>query len=138
MWPTGDEHSLQSLIHMETVFDILDLYLWLRYVRALWNALENCLIYFKGNVYRFSYRFPNVFVEPGKIKELQKELDLKIQETVLELLQKIKLTKSKLKKAVDLGNACISQRIEISSPLQVYSDCSFVLCCVIRDCWRNK
>lgn len=50
--------SIMDLSHMEAVFDVLDIYLWL------------------------SQRFVDVFCDPEKVKEMQLELDKHIQEGV--------------------------------------------------------
>ena len=50
-WPCKPPKNLDSLTHLETVFDVFELYLWL------------------------SYRFPDMFPEPDQIRPLQHELD---------------------------------------------------------------
>lgn len=57
-WPFRAPKNIADLVQLESVFDILDLYLWL------------------------SYRFPDQFMDNTLVKEMQKELDAIIQEGV--------------------------------------------------------
>lgn len=50
-WPCKPPKNLEELTHLETVFDVFELYLWL------------------------SYRFPDIFPEPDEVRLLQAELD---------------------------------------------------------------
>ena len=50
-WPCKPPKNLVELNHLETVFDVFELYLWL------------------------SYRFTDIFPEPDEVRHLQKELD---------------------------------------------------------------
>lgn len=50
-WPCKPPKNLEELNHLETVFDVFELYLWL------------------------SYRFPDIFPEPDEVRLLQKGLD---------------------------------------------------------------
>nr|CAG4640662.1 EOG090X01V1 [Eulimnadia texana] len=60
-WPFASPKTLLDLVHLEAVFDVLDLYLWL------------------------SYRFPDLFPEADLVREMQKELDSIIQAGVAAL-----------------------------------------------------
>ncbi|XP_059175521.1 ATP-dependent RNA helicase SUV3 homolog, mitochondrial-like isoform X2 [Physella acuta] len=69
-WPLRAAGNLTELVHLECVFDVLDLYLWL------------------------SYRFPDMFPDAGLVRELQCELDLMIQQGVSNLVQLVKSQQS--------------------------------------------
>ncbi|CAG9772848.1 unnamed protein product [Ceutorhynchus assimilis] len=60
-WPLQPPRTIIDLVHLEAVFDVLDLYLWL------------------------SYRFMDLFNEPNLIRDMQKELDQIIQQGVVQL-----------------------------------------------------
>nr|CAG4641492.1 EOG090X01V1 [Eurycercus lamellatus] len=60
-WPFVCPNTLLDLVHLESVFDVLDLYLWL------------------------SYRFQDLFPEADLVRDMQKELDCLIQEGVTQL-----------------------------------------------------
>ncbi|XP_065210231.1 ATP-dependent RNA helicase SUV3 homolog, mitochondrial [Planococcus citri] len=60
-WPLSLPKTILELVHLESVFDVLDLYLW------------------------FSYRFPDIFIEPNPIRDIQSELDALIQQGVLQI-----------------------------------------------------
>ncbi|KAK2715691.1 ATP-dependent RNA helicase SUV3 homolog, mitochondrial-like isoform X2 [Artemia franciscana] len=57
-WPISPPSTIQDLVHLEAVFDVLDLYLWL------------------------SYRFPDLFPSSDMVRDMQKELDEVIQKGV--------------------------------------------------------
>ncbi|KAG8233333.1 hypothetical protein J437_LFUL010883 [Ladona fulva] len=60
-WPFSPPRTIIDLVHLEAVFDVLDLYLW------------------------FSYRFVDLFPDIQLVRDMQKELDKIIQEGVLQL-----------------------------------------------------
>ncbi|KAJ8959995.1 hypothetical protein NQ318_009431, partial [Aromia moschata] len=60
-WPLQPPKTIIDLVHLEAVFDVLDLYLWL------------------------SYRFMDLFNEPNLVRDMQHELDQIIQEGVVQL-----------------------------------------------------
>ncbi|XP_049859048.1 ATP-dependent RNA helicase SUV3 homolog, mitochondrial isoform X2 [Schistocerca gregaria] len=60
-WPVMKPKTIIDLVHLEAVFDVLDLYLWL------------------------SYRFMDLFPDPVLVRDIQKELDAVIQEGVFQL-----------------------------------------------------
>ncbi|KAK8771733.1 hypothetical protein V5799_025024 [Amblyomma americanum] len=62
-WPLAIPKSIMDLVHLEAVFDVLDLYLWL------------------------SYRFPDLFPDAEAVRAMQQELDLIIQKGVLNITQ---------------------------------------------------
>ncbi|XP_045475671.1 ATP-dependent RNA helicase SUV3 homolog, mitochondrial isoform X1 [Harmonia axyridis] len=65
-WPLRTPKTIMDLVHLEAVFDVLDLYLWL------------------------SYRFMDLFVEASLIREMQKELDAIIQQGVKQITRLLK------------------------------------------------
>ncbi|KAF5284437.1 hypothetical protein FQR65_LT13543 [Abscondita terminalis] len=60
-WPWQTPRTIIDLVHLEAVFDVLDLYLW------------------------FSYRFMDLFGEGQLVRDMQKELDAIIQQGVVQL-----------------------------------------------------
>ncbi|CAN8025129.1 unnamed protein product [Ixodes persulcatus] len=62
-WPPAVPRTLVDLAHLEGVFDVLDLYLWL------------------------SYRFTDLFPDAEAVRGMQRELDLVIQQGVLSMTQ---------------------------------------------------
>ncbi|XP_023310678.1 ATP-dependent RNA helicase SUV3 homolog, mitochondrial isoform X1 [Anoplophora glabripennis] len=60
-WPLQPPKTIIDLVHLEAVFDVLDLYLWL------------------------SYRFMDLFNEPVLVRDMQRELDQIIQQGVMQL-----------------------------------------------------
>ncbi|XP_031787332.1 ATP-dependent RNA helicase SUV3 homolog, mitochondrial [Nasonia vitripennis] len=75
-WPLTSPKTLIDLVHLEAVFDVLDLYLWL------------------------SYRFPDLFPEPNMVQDMQKELDSVIQQSIFQLTRLLKNSESGLTSAV--------------------------------------
>lgn len=60
-WPLDVPKTIMDLVHLEAVFDVLDLYLWL------------------------SYRFPDLFCDAEVVRCMQQELDLIIQKGVFNI-----------------------------------------------------
>jgi ATP-dependent RNA helicase SUPV3L1/SUV3 len=60
-WPLQSPQSIVDLVHLEAVFDVLDLYLWL------------------------SYRFMDMFPDVEHIRDMQRELDQIIQSGVVNI-----------------------------------------------------
>ncbi|XP_043266679.1 ATP-dependent RNA helicase SUV3 homolog, mitochondrial [Venturia canescens] len=65
-WPITPPMTILDLVHLEAVFDVLDLYLWL------------------------SYRFMDLFPDTNTVQDMQKELDAVIQHGVFELTKLLK------------------------------------------------
>lgn len=65
-WPFSSPKTILDLVHLEAVFDILDLYLWL------------------------SYRFMDLFPDGNMVRDMQKELDAVIQEGIIQLTTLLK------------------------------------------------
>ncbi|XP_058798461.1 ATP-dependent RNA helicase SUV3 homolog, mitochondrial isoform X2 [Phymastichus coffea] len=74
-WPMKLPRTLIDLVHLEAVFDVLDLYLWL------------------------SYRFTELFPEANIVKDMQKELDAIIQESIYQLTKLLKNSESSMTSA---------------------------------------
>lgn len=60
-WPFRPPKIILDLVHLEAVFDVLDLYLWL------------------------SYRFMDLFPDTNIVRDVQKELDSIIQSSIIQL-----------------------------------------------------
>ncbi|XP_001359616.3 ATP-dependent RNA helicase SUV3 homolog, mitochondrial [Drosophila pseudoobscura] len=69
-WPFKLPKTILDLVHLESVFDVMDLYLWL------------------------SYRFMDLFPEAGNVREAQKELDEIIQQGVFQITRLLKNTEA--------------------------------------------
>lgn len=65
-WPFQLPRTIIDLVHLEAVFDVLDLYLWL------------------------SYRFPDLFPDEKLVRDIQKELDDIIQQGVFQITKLLK------------------------------------------------
>ncbi|KAF4533159.1 hypothetical protein B566_EDAN001701 [Ephemera danica] len=65
-WPFAPPKTIIDLIHLEAVFDVLDLYLW------------------------FSYRFLDLFPDGTLVRDIQRELDDIIQQGVFQLTRLLK------------------------------------------------
>ncbi|KAF7991407.1 hypothetical protein HCN44_002969 [Aphidius gifuensis] len=60
-WPLKPPKTIIDLVHLEAVFDVMDLYLWL------------------------SYRFIDLFPDTHLVRNLQKDIDMMIQDGILKL-----------------------------------------------------
>ncbi|XP_074601092.1 suv3 RNA helicase [Brevipalpus obovatus] len=67
-WPLPIPKTLTSLQHLETVFDVLELYLWL------------------------SYRFPDLFPDGASVRKVQAELDTIIHEGLADIVRLIQVS----------------------------------------------
>ncbi|XP_051919392.1 ATP-dependent RNA helicase SUPV3L1, mitochondrial [Hippocampus zosterae] len=67
-WPLAPPKNIKDLVHLEAVHDVLDLYLWL------------------------SYRFMDMFPDTAFVREIQRELDITIQEGVRNITRLIRAT----------------------------------------------
>uniref|UniRef100_A0A8W7PBW6 ATP-dependent RNA helicase SUV3 homolog, mitochondrial n=1 Tax=Anopheles coluzzii TaxID=1518534 RepID=A0A8W7PBW6_ANOCL len=65
-WPFQLPRTIIDLVHLEAVFDVLDLYLWL------------------------SYRFPDLFPDEKLVRDIQRELDDIIQQGVFQITKLLK------------------------------------------------
>lgn len=91
-WPLACPNTITHLVHLEAVFDVLDLYLWLSYrfpVRRSFSPFAPCN---SGAVVRF-WRKPNLtsivsqdlFPHGDTIRDMQSELDSLIQSGVAQM-----------------------------------------------------
>nr|CAG4651622.1 EOG090X01V1 [Triops cancriformis] len=71
-WPVAHPNTLMDLVHLEAVFDVLDLYLWL------------------------SYRFTDLFPDTTLVRDMQVELDAIIQIGVAALTRLLVNSESKV------------------------------------------
>lgn len=69
-WPFSLPRTILDLVHLEAVFDVLDLYLWL------------------------SYRFIDIFPEGNLVRDIQKELDEIIQQGVIQITKLLQNSES--------------------------------------------
>lgn len=60
-WPLVSPKTIMDLVHLESVFDVLELYLWL------------------------SYRFPDMFPDVQLVREMETELDALIQQGIFQI-----------------------------------------------------
>ncbi|XP_049865438.1 ATP-dependent RNA helicase SUV3 homolog, mitochondrial [Pectinophora gossypiella] len=60
-WPLPPPKTIMDLVHLESVFDVLELYLWL------------------------SYRFPDMFPDVKLVREMETELDTIIQQGIFQI-----------------------------------------------------
>lgn len=70
-WPFSTPCTLLDLVHLEEVYDVFDLYLWL------------------------SYRFPDMFPEADLVRDLQRELDGLIQDGVTQIVRLLRNSDSR-------------------------------------------
>jgi ATP-dependent RNA helicase SUPV3L1/SUV3 len=69
-WPFSIPKTIVDLVHLEAVFDVLDLYLW------------------------FSYRFMDIFPDGNLVRDIQKELDEIIQQGVFQITKLLQNSES--------------------------------------------
>jgi ATP-dependent RNA helicase SUPV3L1/SUV3 len=69
-WPFSMPRTILDLVHLEAVFDVMDLYLWL------------------------SYRFMDMFPEANHVRDIQKELDEIIQQGVIQITKLLQNSES--------------------------------------------
>lgn len=75
-WPFSPPKTIMDLVHLEAVFDVLDLYLWL------------------------SYRFMDLFPQIDLVREMQQELDSMIQLGVINITKLLKNTENGVSSAM--------------------------------------
>ncbi|XP_025095297.1 ATP-dependent RNA helicase SUPV3L1, mitochondrial-like isoform X2 [Pomacea canaliculata] len=75
-WPFATPSVIADLLHLEGVFDVLDLYLWL------------------------SYRFPDMFPDAEHVRDMQRELDQIIQLGVANITRLVQAAEVKTASAV--------------------------------------
>ncbi len=76
-WPFSAPNNITELVHLESVFDVLDLYLWL------------------------SYRFEDLFPDSELVRDMQKELDVIILQGVINITKLLKASETIAKTNVE-------------------------------------
>ncbi|CRL07148.1 CLUMA_CG020141, isoform A [Clunio marinus] len=71
-WPFSIPKTILDLVHLEAVFDVLDLYLW------------------------FSYRFIDIFPDANLVRDIQTELDQIIQQGVFQITKLLQNTEASI------------------------------------------
>ncbi|XP_012281480.1 ATP-dependent RNA helicase SUV3 homolog, mitochondrial isoform X2 [Orussus abietinus] len=79
-WPFASPKTILDLVHLEAVFDVLDIYLWL------------------------SYRFMDLFPDAEMVRDMQKELDALIQNCIIQLTRLLQRSET----GVSSGVAAVS------------------------------
>lgn len=86
-WPFSLPKTILDLVHLEAIFDVLDLYLW------------------------FSYRFMDLFPDAKLVRDIQKELDEIIQQGVFQITKLLQNSETATSmNQPDEDNFAISQR----------------------------
>jgi ATP-dependent RNA helicase SUPV3L1/SUV3 len=90
-WPLARPGNLAELVHLEQVFDVLDLYLWL------------------------SYRFPDLFPEQELVRDMQRDLDQLIYSGVAAITKLLKASEAMQAAGVTKSSA---PRTEVAVDIQ--------------------
>ncbi|XP_038213774.1 ATP-dependent RNA helicase SUV3 homolog, mitochondrial isoform X2 [Zerene cesonia] len=77
-WPLPAPKTIMDLVHLEAVFDVLELYLWL------------------------SYRFPDMFPDVRLVREMETELDAIIQQGIFQITRLLRNSDQTLKDGAEL------------------------------------
>ncbi|XP_045492141.1 ATP-dependent RNA helicase SUV3 homolog, mitochondrial [Colias croceus] len=77
-WPLPAPKTIMDLVHLEAVFDVLELYLWL------------------------SYRFPDMFPDVKLVREMETELDAIIQQGIFQITRLLRNSDQALKDGSEL------------------------------------
>ncbi|XP_045488047.1 ATP-dependent RNA helicase SUV3 homolog, mitochondrial [Pieris rapae] len=77
-WPMPAPKTIMDLVHLEAVFDVLELYLWL------------------------SYRFPDLFPDVKLVREMEAELDAIIQQGIFQITRLLRNSDPLLKDGSEL------------------------------------
>ncbi|XP_018320341.1 ATP-dependent RNA helicase SUV3 homolog, mitochondrial [Agrilus planipennis] len=93
-WPLQTPKTIIDLVHLEAVFDVLDLYLWL------------------------SYRFMDLFPDAHLVRDIQSELDSIIQQGVLQITRLLRNSETGIRSAT--GAALDEDEFEINKQRQNY------------------
>jgi len=92
-WPLTLPRTVIDLVHLEAVFDVLDLYLWL------------------------SYRFIDLFPDTNTVRDMQKELDAIIQTGIVQLTRLLKNSETGTNSATNVSD---DDNFEINTQKQNY------------------
>ncbi|KAI8485589.1 ATP-dependent RNA helicase supv3l1, mitochondrial [Branchiostoma belcheri] len=85
-WPVAMPRTIRELMYLESIHDVLDVYLWL------------------------SYRFMDMFPDGGLIRMIQRELDLLIQESVYKITRLIRQSESQTSSGTSVSEDEIPRR----------------------------
>ncbi|CAK1551655.1 unnamed protein product [Leptosia nina] len=77
-WPLPAPKTIMDLVHLEAVFDVLELYLWL------------------------SYRFPDMFPDVKLVREIETELDAIIQQGIFQITRLLRNSEQVLRDGSEL------------------------------------
>ncbi|XP_045763935.1 ATP-dependent RNA helicase SUV3 homolog, mitochondrial [Maniola jurtina] len=78
-WPLPPPKTIMDLVHLEAVFDVLELYLWL------------------------SYRFPDMFPDVKLVREMEIGLDAIIQQGIFQITRLLRNSEQVLRSDVDMS-----------------------------------
>ncbi|XP_046978711.1 ATP-dependent RNA helicase SUV3 homolog, mitochondrial [Vanessa cardui] len=78
-WPLPSPKTIMDLVHLEAVFDVLELYLWL------------------------SYRFPDMFPDVKLVREMEVELDAIIQQGIFQITRLLRNSEQVLRSDTDIS-----------------------------------
>ncbi|CAH2238562.1 jg17149, partial [Pararge aegeria aegeria] len=80
-WPLPPPKTIMDLIHLEAVFDVLELYLWL------------------------SYRFPDMFPDVKLVREMESGLDAIIQQGIFQITRLLRNSEQVLRSDTDMSES---------------------------------
>ncbi|XP_047526470.1 ATP-dependent RNA helicase SUV3 homolog, mitochondrial [Vanessa atalanta] len=78
-WPLPSPKTIMDLVHLEAVFDVLELYLWL------------------------SYRFPDMFPDVKLVREMEVELDAIIQQGIFQITRLLRNSEQVFRSDTDIS-----------------------------------
>ncbi|CAH2091801.1 unnamed protein product [Euphydryas editha] len=78
-WPLPSPKTIMDLVHLEAVFDVLELYLWL------------------------SYRFPDMFPDVKLVREMETELDAIIQQGIFQITRLLRNSEQVLRSEPEMS-----------------------------------
>ncbi|XP_045459717.1 ATP-dependent RNA helicase SUV3 homolog, mitochondrial [Melitaea cinxia] len=78
-WPLPSPKTIMDLVHLEAVFDVLELYLWL------------------------SYRFPDMFPDVKLVREMETELDAIIQQGIFQITRLLRNSEQMLRSEPEMS-----------------------------------
>ncbi|CAH0717326.1 unnamed protein product, partial [Brenthis ino] len=91
-WPMPSPKTIMDLVHLEAVFDVLELYLWL------------------------SYRFPDMFPDVKLVREMESELDAIIQQGIFQITRLLRNSEQVLRSEPDASEAVRGKKMGKHSP----------------------
>ncbi|XP_019339926.1 ATP-dependent RNA helicase SUPV3L1, mitochondrial isoform X1 [Alligator mississippiensis] len=97
-WPFTPPGNIRELVHLESVHDVFDLYLWL------------------------SYRFMDMFLDIDKVKEIQKELDKVIQDGVRSIIRLIRASAAHISDSLAVPDNSPWKKAEVNNRILSFED----------------